>query len=500
MAISELWMPETIVCFFLVLPLFRPFFKALWPMDGLVWLPVAAMVITAGIFPAYGFRPECLPVLLFAFIYNAANLGSLFSSIRSQPSDAFRDRGVALTVLAFIVLGAAVFTMYAFSPRIGEYPETETEPARLVKVPGFSRDYCLQIYGPFRSGRPVIFLVPPDIGSSASVEFICAGLEKKGYTVVTYSRSDFDFVFTDENGRKRFSLPAKVPWYLYAYLRGTRFASANNRGKAMEAERKADIEFLLPRIYGLIDKENKNVEATGRATKGAMPPFVLAGYGAGGSALAYMNADGGFPDDNVLGIVAVESRLWSSYLTEPADASGDSSAGDSVYLIDRVMDALPKTLNREKELPRAVLPVMYLVSGGAFEHPRYDYGSGKNPYQAVFDTQRLASGPIAIVAIADAGPLDYQDFPLTHPVYSFVFPWLKDAAGAVSDTAGIIGNFASALIEQSAPEAAPPAGATPDGEPPDDAPPAEPSAGTPPPRSQISGSLYVESKGMDWFK
>jgi len=486
MAISELWMPEALVCLFLALPLFRPFVKALWPLDGLVWLPLIAVIITVGIFPAYGFRPECLPVLLFALIYNAANFGSVLASISSQPDDVFRDRRIAVTVLAFVTLGASVFTMYAFSPRTGDYPYTDKEPARLLKIPGFGRNYCLQIYGPLGTGRPVIFLVPPDIGSSASVEFICAGLEDKGYTVVTYSGNNYDILFIDENGKKHLS-PFKIPGYLYAYYRGTRLASANSRGKAMEAERKADIEFLLPRVF----------ELTGGApSSGAMPPVVLAGYGAGGSALAYLNADGGFAAyNNVLGIVAVESRLWSSYQTETPGASGDPATGGLIYrgmlsVINRLVDLLPKTLKREKELPSANLPVMYLVSGGAFDHPRFDYGAGKNPYQAVLDTQRLASGPIAVAAIVGAGPLDYQDFPLTHPVYSFALPWLKDAAVSVRDTACVIGNFASLVVGQSEASAAPENGApdTPDAP-----------VGAPPP-GQISGSLYVESKGMEWSK
>ena len=259
MAMSELWVPEAIICLFLVLPLFRPLVKALWPLDGLVWLPLVAVIITIGIFTAYGFRPECLPILLFAFIYTIANRDSIISSIRSQPSDAFHDRSPLLTVFAFIILGASVFTMFAFSPRTDGFPETET--ARLLKIRSSGRDYCLQIYGQTdrgHSGRPIVFLIPPEIGSSASVKLISSELENKGYTVVTYSRKDFDLPFIDENGKKNFSLLAKLPGYLYAFLSGARFASANNRGKAMEAERQSDIEYLLPRIYGLIGGETNN--------------------------------------------------------------------------------------------------------------------------------------------------------------------------------------------------------------------------------------------------
>jgi hypothetical protein len=486
MAMSEIWVTEAMVCLFLALPLFRPLVKTLWPLDGLVWLPPIALIIILGIFPAYGFRPECLPILLFTLIYNASNLGYIISSIRSQPSDAFRDRSNLLTVFAFIMLGAAAFTMFAFSPRVGDYPETETEQAKLLKIPGekFGKYFYLRIYGPFQAGRPIIFIVPPEIGSSASVELVCSKLENKGYTVVTYSRNDFDIPFVDENGKKHYSLLAKMPGYLYASVRGTKLASANERGKAMEAERQSDIEYLLPRIYGLFGKTNND----------ELPLILLAGYGAGGSALAYMNANGVFAlNNNVLGIAAIESRLWSSYQKKPPNASKVSFRRGFIYrslldIVDRIPDLFPKTLKRTEVLPSASLPVLYLVSGRALKHPLLDYGMGKNPYQAIFDTQRLASGQIAIAAIKDAAPLDYQDFPLTHPVYSFSLTKLKNAANAINDTASIIGNFASLLLEQSVQEA-------------------EPESGDPrqpvtiiPPDSPINGSLYVRNRGTAWLE
>ncbi|MDR2922871.1 MAG: hypothetical protein LBU85_05965 [Treponema sp.] len=484
MAISELWVPETLICLFLVLPLFRPYFKALWPLDGLVWLPLIALLITAGIFPAYGFRPECLPILLFALVYNAANLGSVVSSIKSQPSDAFRDRSIVLTVFAFITLGAAVFTMYAFSPRIDGYPKTETELRRTSTTlsGGFGRHYCLQIYG--QAGRPIIFLVPPEIGASASVELVCLELENKGYTVVTYSRKDFDLPFVDQKGKKHFSLLAKMPGYLYAFAMGTRLASANNRGKAMEAERQTDIEYLLPRIYGL----------TGETGHDELPPILLAGYGAGGSALAYLNARGVFAsNNNVLGIVAVENRLWSSYQAESPADPWSSSMRKLIDIVDHFPDLSPKTLKRAEVLPSANLPVLYLVSGKALKYPLLDYdGRRKNPYQAVFDTQRSASGPIAIAAIVDSGPLDYHDFPLTHPFYSFLLSGKRDANNPISDTAGIIGNFASLLIEQSVQAHETQAETENDD--------FQQPVTIIPPRSPISGRLYVESKAMDWLK
>jgi hypothetical protein len=260
----------------------------------------------------------------------------------------------------------------------------------------------------------------------------------------------------------------------------------------MENERLADIEYLLPHIYALASETNHD----------ELPPFLLVGYGAGGSALVYLNANNGFAlNKNVAGIVAVESRLWSSYQTESPAAPKDLSLSKFTYrrlldIVDRIPNLLPRTLKREKTLPSANLPALYLVSGKALNHPQLDYGTGKNPYQAIFDTQRLSSGPIAVAAIIDTGPLDYQDFPLTHPIYSFSLPGKKDVFTCISDTAAIISNFASLLFEQSVQAQETDAVQT-ESENDDDS---RQHATIIPPLRPISGSLYIESKGMPWLK
>jgi hypothetical protein len=141
-----------------------------------------------------------------------------------------------------------------------------------------------------------------------------------------------------------------------------------------------------------------------------------------------------------------------------------------------------RQMSRTGSLPDSGFPLLYLISGRAL-----DSGKGRKTYQAVFDclqraedSARTNSGPVAIAAIEGAGPLDYQDFPLTHPLYSFLMPGLKGAEKSknpVSDTAGIIGNFVSLLLQQAGPVGV-----------------------RIPPRQAISGSLYVESKGFSAFR
>jgi hypothetical protein len=192
--------------------------------------------------------------------------------------------------------------------------------------------------------------------------------------------------------------------YWQVFRKGTLLKKANEQGQSLEAERQEDIEFLLARIRGSRLRDGQ--------------PLILAGFGAGGSALAWLAETPGFTVrfGNIKGIIAIESRFWSSY---------------------------------HSDLPRPTVPALYLVSDRAL-----NTGDEKNPYRAVFEIVRNSNAPAALAALEGAGPLDYYDYPLSHPVYSFLFSGRKSAAqnslkkssNSVEDTATIIGNFSAMLL------------------------------------------------------
>jgi len=457
MDMVEIWVPEFMVVVFLALPLLRPFVKKLWPVEGLTWLPLVALGISIALFPAYGFRPECVPMLALAAIYNIVHFAPLVAGMFARSNDSFRDRGPVFTVCMFILLSAATIPMFAFSSRVVVPAERDAVSRDAVSMVRVNRDYSLRIYGPVQANRPLIVVVPPEWGSAASVDLVCTELYHKRFTVVTYV------------AQKKESW-SKLITYWRVFKNATVFASVNEQGKNWEAQRRAEIELILSRLPALLNYGDAD-----------MPPLLLAGYGAGGSALAYLAGDSGFisTHKNVRGVVAIESRLWSSYLPEiriPPAAPLPPVIRD-VFL--RLNDLKPKRVSRTGPLPGAGfldggLPVLYLVSGQALDVAE----GGQEPYQAVFDTLRSGTGPAAIAALESAGPLDYQDYPLTHPVYTYLLPGQETARqrseNPIGDTASIIGNFTSYVWEQAETGVLP--------------------------RYAVSGSLYVESKGMPGFR
>jgi hypothetical protein len=104
------------------------------------------------------------------------------------------------------------------------------------------------------------------------------------------------------------------------------------------------------------------------------------------------------------------------------------------------------------------------------------------------ETLHNSSGPAALAAIKGAGPLDYGDYPLTHPLYSFMFPGQEQnavqSADPPADTASLICNFAAMLLERE-----PPAFETMEPEPPFII----------PAKHGIGAELYVETWGLPDF-
>ena len=449
---SEIWIPEAIVAVFLALFLVRPLVKVLWPLDGLAWLPLLALGITIGLFPAYGFRPECIPLLFFELVLNVVHFRRLIFGAATRPGDEFRDGNPLLAVPAVAVLIAAVLIAFVFSPRLP--PGLTTAGVQFAKIRDEARnhDYELRIYGPVQgesaSGvRPLIFLIPPEAGSIPAVDLVCAGLRDRGFTVISYSRRGFDFPALAANRWLSLPSPALINAMWRAFRAGTTFKTANDQGRALEAERMGDIEWLLPRILALAGAGAENA------------PLFLVGYGAGGGALVRFSENPGFDRryGGVLGMAAVESRFWSAWRPE-LPLITEIPAGTPWYR--RIRGSVsswfgglkPRRISGIGPLPRPGLPLLCLVSGRAVA-AETGGRTGENPYQALVETLRNSSHPATLAAISGAGPLDYTGYPLSHPLYSFLFPDRETRVPGddlLTSTVNVIGNFAVELLEQSA--------------------------------------------------
>jgi hypothetical protein len=436
----EIWIPEFLGSFFTLIYLIRPLFKGLWSLEGIAWFPILALGVALALFPAYGFRPEYLPLLVYQGLVALACVKSLLNGRRGAGP---RGQGLLFTVPAVAAL--VFFTALAlwFAPL--DLPPVKSRP---IQVRNGGRGYTLRVFDGRGPSRGLIFLIPPGFGGVRAVDGVCAALGDRGFTVISYTRSGL-------------RSPGELARLWSSFRRGTVAKGANEKGRALEDEKRREFDLLLPYVM-------ENLKTLAPGADGSA--LFLAGWGAGGSALYSLASEqagpgrfsnlgraGGMGNGigngignrlyGALGLVAVESRLWSAW--EPELPPAGVVEPDQNPLL-RALGALrrwfarlrPTRIQGPAEPRPPAIPVLYLVSGRALD----EEAAGRD-YGAVFAGLRNSQGPAALAALEGAGPLDYSDFPAKYPLYSALFPGPKGAApAATGDRAGDSSALTAALI------------------------------------------------------
>jgi hypothetical protein len=445
----ELLILEICAAVFLFLPIIRPVFKALWSLDGLVLLPVLSLGILIGIFPVYGFRPECVALLGFALFTNMANFGSLISIFSHLHNDDYRDRGFLYTAGNLAVFGFVLWIALYYSPPpdMALYEKTRTMP---LWDRSRNEELWLRIYAPEpgaapRDLRPLLLLVPPVAGSVTVTDAVCAGLLEKGFAVLSYSRPGFDSPALSESGEyKRLSFPGLFRLG-NALGRGLTDMAANDAGRELEAGRGEDVEFLLVELA-----QNKTLQD--------MLPGIdkncvfLAGYGAGGAALVGLAAapDFGARFGQVKGIIALESPLYSSVEGDPPPPVPPPAENPVIAFFRKTgfffRSLVPRKVTGMGTIPRPEIPVMFVVSDRVIRER-----TGR--YETILKALYAARGAALVASLSGAGPFDYSDSPRLYPVYSFLFRGGKTGRARTAReypdiTAALIANFAAFIMAE----------------------------------------------------
>jgi hypothetical protein len=439
----ELLILEICAAVFLFLPIIMSVFYALLCLDGLVLLPVLSLGILIGIFPVYGFRPECVPLLVFTLFTNIINFGSLVSIFSQLHNDDYRDRGLLYTAANLVVFGFVLWIALYYSPPpdMALYEKTQTMPLRDRNR---NEELWLRIYVP-ESGtpqalRPLILLVPPVAGSVTVTDAVCAGLLEKGFVVLSYSRPGFDSPALSESGvykRLSFSGLFRLGNIL---CRGLTDMTANEAGRELEKGRRKDVEFLLVELA-----QNKTLQD--RLSGIDKNCVFLAGYGAGGAALINLFAAPDFSArfGQVKGIIALESPLYSSIEGDPPPPAPPPTENPVIAFFRGTgfffRNLVPRKVTGIGTVPRPEIPVMFVVSDKVVRER-----TGR--YETILKTLHAAQGPALVASLSGTGPFDYSDSPRVYPVYSFLFRGgktgrVRTASEYPDITAALMANFAA---------------------------------------------------------
>lgn len=426
-------LPELVIVFLLLLPAIRPFIKALRTQDGLVWLPLIALLVCVGLLPAYGFRPECVPLFVYALVINIRRLHTLISNVNRAYAAPY-DENLVPILLSLLFLSLSAGMVLYFAPSVDT--ALLTEGVRSVRLIDSARNAPIVTRVYEASGtHPVILMSPPALGSTPSVDRLCGQLRDKGFTVISYSRLGFDAPAVSEDGKLHYPAFGDLMGLFNASISGSDTEKANQRGKLIEEGRQRDIEFLLSSIHA--------------GGLGIAPPdsMILVAYDAGASALIMLAASPVFvaAHPEVKGVIAVESPLWSAYQTETEVARENASWW--TRLLNNLANILPKPVRATGELPRPAIPTLLMVSDKVTNQKERN-----GRYSPVVRSLRLPSSLALLIAVEGAGTLDYADYPAKYPLYSLLFSGRSPAAWRDKDfiagTASLMVNFAVLVLEQ----------------------------------------------------
>jgi hypothetical protein len=274
------------------------------------------------------------------------------------------------------------------------------------------------------------------------VDRVSAGLRDRGFVVVSYSRRGFDAPALGEGGRRYPVSPLKYLTMWRVRRSGAKTAAINSLGREMEEGRREDVSFLLPFVY-----ENRGPEGDALAPEADPRALFLAGFDAGGAALLRLAETAGrYP--GIRGIVVVEGALWSGFRAETRDLpapEGSWFARALGAVKNRAAALRPLKIAGTGPVPRPPFPVLHLVSDRMLsqepEDPRY------LPLREMMENSPY---PAAILSLEGAGPLDYTDYPATHPLYPFLLPGRGrrnfGPAEAIENTVTAIGGFAALVL------------------------------------------------------
>lgn len=437
----DLVLLELLIGGILFLSLIRPFVKSFRGVDGLALLPAVSVILALALFPAYGFRPEALPLALFALIRFVLGLPYLSAVLRRMRSDDYGERSILPSAAGILLLALACAIAVRYAPAV---ETVSSYPFASFELPDEDRGVVLHLraYGGTEEGTaiavqlPTVLLLPPLSGSVAVVDSVCVALATAGFQVLTYSREELDVPAFRTDGRRVYPSIGKLFRHWAAFSAGTHFKAANEWGRLDEDERLADLSFLV-----------RYLEARGEGLSGVL----LVGYGtAASAAVRYAEV----APSSVLGVVAVEGTLLSSLVFETL-RTGGGEAGLRGQL-KRAAEALrPLGVVGVGKVPSPAVPVLFILSDRIKKIEERD-----GRYSAVLRVLRSARLPTLLVALDGAGPFDYSDMAVEYPLYSALVPGIASVPSAersryVADAAALIRNFAAIVATPAGPAAEP---------------------------------------------
>jgi hypothetical protein len=404
----ELITVESIIGMFLLLHIGRPYMSAFREADGFVFFPSLALFCSVAMIPAYGIRPECLPLFLFVVVYSILTFPSvvaLFSRLKNY--NAHDDR-VSLSFLSVLLLIFSIITAFWFSPRDEQEAAAAQKTQFTMNDPARNVDLFVSYYQ--GEGNDLVLITPPVTIPLSMVENLCFAFQEKGYKVLAFSRPDFDNTAVDENGTAvELPLFQKIKRHRQT-MSGIKNINMTRYQRRDAAEREADIRFLLSALK------------TDTLLREIVPEYIfLAGYGAGGAASVGLSGNRAFLRDNpaVMAAAAIESIALCDF-SEREYESGKNALENIGITFGRLFN---KPLPRLGNITHPEIPVLFIAGDGAQGKNSY------NRYVAVVQTMLESEAPFLFASVNGIHVIDFSTFSRKYPILSLFLKGKKEGPG-----------------------------------------------------------------------
>ncbi|MDR3325422.1 MAG: hypothetical protein LBS82_05520 [Spirochaetaceae bacterium] len=295
----DLGILEIVIAFFLFMPWTQAAVKEFRPAGGFARFPPIALFCVVALFPAYGFRPECLPLLILTIVDNILNVKTL----KAKTARPGRRNNPLHLLAALTFIALATIAAVAFLPTADPRSWTEAQQTTLHDKQRNATYYVRTYRDPQApDDQPLIIVVPPIIGSAAIVDQFCQTLSRRGASVASIARPGLDIPASRANAKKIIPPIADLKDYALGLLPD--WPGKTRYSAHFEQERAHDIQYIL-RAYSA---EN----AAGR-------PVYLLAYAEAARAAAQLAASKTFLEENptLRGIVAVRPQPQSAAVSIP---------------------------------------------------------------------------------------------------------------------------------------------------------------------------------------
>jgi hypothetical protein len=427
----DLGILEILIAFFLFLPLTENYVKTFHSVDGLAFFPPIAFFCALAIFPAYGFRVECIPLLLWTFIYTVINFPALSSLLNGGRFRDYSGRGNVYVFVMIMATGIVTGTALYFLP-VTDTHEFHADASLGGVDNSNGNEYFINVYNPqdgaVNAEIPLVIVVPPLAGSVPIVDGICGALRERGVRVVSFSRGNLDIPirtgYPEITLLKKYWTSIRSPW---------KKSEALDAARSFEKERMRDIEFVLPLAVRQFNSRD----------------VYIAAYNEGASAAIALSASSAFisAHPQLKGIIAIEGRLYTNYTIQNERAISGTTAPENIKIWQKAWRKVQMFFKQEKKIIFVAgekiappeLPLL-LINAGRNETNKDTAG----PYAAIDALIASGNSFVQVRAIAGAGIYDYSDVPGKYPVISFFTRGAgraisnKDMGAAVTD---IMSNF-----------------------------------------------------------